>query len=161
MKYIMLFVFLPYLFAFEQNCTAYNILNNKINSCQNNNISCYVLIYTIEFNKCSFSLTNIKTQPNTTCILLNQCRTSCKSSTSNLLLSNCYKNCFTVTYKCSPVKKIALIVTINSSYKTTTYEIVLVSIILIWFVFIVIKYTYCHNSFNYKNKVHVTTFTNV
>lgn len=182
MKYIMLFICLPYSIAVEQNCTAFSILNNKINSCQRNNITCSLFVYTNEFNKCPLSLTklqkewqdssshlteiNLRTidnKQNNTCIYLNQCRLSCKSSNTESSLLNCYKNCFTIAYNCPlTTKKTLTVVTNKSSYKLETFEVVIVSIIIIWFGLVIIKYTCFRDSFEYKsNKIHITTFTNV
>jgi len=186
MNYIIFFILaFKYSSAFEKNCTAYNSLNNKVNSCQRNNLSCSLLVYTNEFNKYLLSLkknekelndTNffsnlhpqtIDTKTNITYVFLNQCHTSCKSSISDLLLLNCYKNCFIVAYNCPsftlpPSKKSISLVTNNTTlYKTTTYEVVLVSIIIVWFSFLVIKFTCCQRNYEFRNRVHITTFTNV
>lgn len=182
--YIMLVVTVTISFAFEENCSAFNILNNKINSCQRNTISCMLAIYIKEFNGCKLSLPKLQEQEkivpgesikkveiivrnlrtfvnnsnNTTCIFLKKCQTTCKSSTSDSSLSKCYNNCFTVAYNCSSPKKIIIN---KSSYKMNTYEIVIVSVILIWFGLLVIKYSCFHNSHEFNRKIHVTTFTSV
>jgi hypothetical protein len=195
MKCIVIFVIAKLSFAFEKNCTANTILNNKIKSCQRNNVSCNLLIYTNEFNKYSVSLTIVQTKQeksneltssevprsphspytllqainkkNTTYIYLNQCRTSCKSSINDLSLSNCYKNCFIVAYNCLspssfPSKKPTFAPTIRSKRNNpSVYGIVIACIIVVWLGLIVTKYACFHTSYNYKNKVHVTTFTNV
>ena len=182
MKYIMLFICISCSLAVQQNCTAFSILNNKINSCQRNNITCSLFVYTNEFNKCPLSLTklqkewevssshlterNLRTigdKQNNTCIYLEKCYLSCKTSITESSLVNCYKNCFTIAYNCpSLTKKTLVVATKKSSYKLELFEVIIVSIIVIWFGLVVIKYTCFRDSFEYKsNKIHITTFTNV
>jgi hypothetical protein len=87
--------------TFEQNCTSYNILSNRINSCNKNNIYCKLFVYTNELNKCLTSLF----EESTACIYLKQCVIPCKKSTNGVFITNCYKDCFVNAYGCSSLPK--------------------------------------------------------
>ena len=87
--------------TFEQNCTSYNILSNRINSCNKNNIYCKLFVYTNELNECLTSLF----EESTACIYLKQCVIPCKKSTNGVFITNCYKDCFVNAYGCSSLPK--------------------------------------------------------